>query len=172
MVIPVLKDKMEFQATGMAGYGIGRYGVSNLADATNKKDGSPALLPEAQTLVGLIGYPTKQIDVYAYGGMEQILSRSGYEVNGKPYGYGNVHADVSGCQIENAPSTMPCNANIRRVAQGAVGFWWRYLQSDYGTLSAGAQFSHTDVVGFSGTGGRPHTDDNMAFFSLRYLPFQ
>lgn len=172
MVIPVIKDEIEFQASGMAGYGIGRYGVSNLADATNKKDGSPALLPEAQTLVGLIGYPTKQIDVYAYGGMEQILSRSGYEVNGKPYGYGNIHADVSGCQIENAPSTMPCNANIRRVAQGAVGFWWRYLQSDYGTLSAGAQFSHTDVVGFSGTGGRPHTDDNMAFFSLRYLPFQ
>ncbi|QIP34486.1 hypothetical protein GWK63_02385 [Komagataeibacter rhaeticus] len=172
MVIPVVKKYFDFQASGLAGYGIGRYGTTNLPDATTNIHGSPALLPEAQVLIGLIGHPYKSVDIYAYGGMENILSRSSYNVNGTPYGYGNIGYNVSGCQIENAPSAMACNANIRRVSQGTIGFWWRYFQGDYGTLSFGAQFSHTDVAGFSGYGGTPHTDDNMAFLSLRYLPFQ
>lgn len=170
MIIPIIKHKFDFEASGLAGYGIGRYGTSNLPDATTRMNGSPAPLPEAQALVGLIGHPTKTIDVYAYGGMEQILSRSSYSVNGKAYGYGNSLFNVAGCNIEDSPLT--CNANIKRVAQGTLGFWWRYSQGDYGTLALGAQFSHTDVAGFSGIGGRPHTDDNMAFVSLRYMPFQ
>lgn len=171
MIIPIVKKKFDFEASGMMGYGIGRYGTSNLPDTTTNRNGSPAPLPEAQTLVGLIWHPSKVIDIYAYGGMEEILKRSSYSVGGTPYGYGNSQYNVAGCNIEY--SSLGCNANIKRVAQGTIGMWWRYSQGDYGTLALGAQFSHTDVIGFSGVGGpKPHTDDNMAFISIRYMPFQ
>lgn len=170
MVIPIIKKKFEFQASGLAGYGVGRYGTSNLSDATTRLNGAPAPLPEAQALVGLLGHPTKALDIYAYGGIEQIMARSSFSVGGKPYGYGNSAFNVAGCNVEISP--LACNANISRVAQGTVGFWWRYFQGDYGTLAVGAQFSHTSVKAFSGIGGTPHTDDNMAFISLRYMPFQ
>ncbi|MBO1359276.1 hypothetical protein J2D73_05630 [Acetobacter sacchari] len=171
MVIPIIKNKFDFQASGLAGVGIGRYGTSNLPDYTLNSRGAPAPLPEAQVLVGLIGHPTKSIDLYAYGGMEQILNRSSFNAGGKSYGYGNPNYNVTGCDTEGAASGL-CQASIKRVAQGTVGFWWRYLKGDYGTVQLGAQYSYTNVAAFRGVGGTPHTDDNMIFFSMRYLPFQ
>lgn len=168
MLIPIIKHKFDFQASGMIGNGIGRYGTTNLPDATTSRYGAPVALPEAQVLVGLIGHPVKSVDLYAYGGMEDILSNRSFSVNGTPYGYGNPDIVTSGCAVESGS----CSANIKRVAQGTVGMWWRYMQGDYGTLMVGAQYSYTNVAGFSGIGGMPHTDDSMVFFSMRYLPFQ
>jgi len=169
MLIPIIKHKLDFQASGLVGQGIGRYGTSNLADATTNRFGAPVAMPEAQVLAGLVGHPFKSVDVYAYGGMEDLLRSASFDVSGKAYGYGNPNFSVAGCDTEGAST---CGANIKRVAQGTVGFWWRYLQGKYGTLQAGAQYSYTNVEAFRGVGGQPHTDDNMVFLSLRYLPFQ
>jgi hypothetical protein len=171
MLIPIIKHKFDFQASGLVGNGIGRYGTSQLADATTNRFGAPVALSEAQVLVGLIGHPIKSVDVYAYGGMEDVLGGSSFDVGSKAYGYGNPNYITSGCQTEGAAAAT-CNANIKRIVQGSVGFWWRYLQGDYGTLSFGMQYSYTNVQGFQGMGGTPHTDDNMVFLSMRYLPFQ
>jgi len=169
MLIPIIKHKLDFQASGLVGTGIGRYGTTALADATTGVNGAPVTLPEAQVLVGLVGHPVKTVDVYAYAGMEDLMRSASFNVAGKAYGYGNSNFSVGGCDTEGAST---CGANIKRVAQGTVGFWWRYLQGQYGTLQAGLQYSYTNVEAFHGIGGQPHTDDNMVFLSLRYLPFQ
>ncbi|WP_220792603.1 hypothetical protein [Gluconacetobacter diazotrophicus] len=170
MLIPIIKHKLDFQASGLVGNGIGRYGTSNLADATTNRFGAPVALPEAQVLAGLVGHPIKSMDVYAYGGMEDILGGRSFNVGNKAYGYGNPALIATGCQTEMASN---CTAtNIKRVTQGTVGFWWRYLHGDYGTMQFGMQYSYTNVRAFAGVGGTAHTDDNMVFLSMRYMPFQ
>ncbi|MBB2166709.1 hypothetical protein HLH26_19705 [Gluconacetobacter sp. 1b LMG 1731] len=171
MLIPIVKHKLDFQASGLVGDGVGRYGTSSLADATTNRFGTPVAMPEAQVMAGLIGHPIKALDIYAYGGMEDILSGRFFNVGNSAYGYGNPNYVTTGCDVEGAAAAT-CGANIKRVTQGTLGFWWRYMQGDYGTLQFGMQYSYTDVAGFRGAGGAPHTDDNMVFLSMRYLPFQ
>lgn len=171
MILPIVGDKLAFRASGMAGYGIGRYATSGLPDYTLNARGGISLLPEAQVLIGLESKPTKALQVYAYGGMEDILSRSSFNAGGKAYGYGNPNYNVTGCNIEGAAASL-CQASTRRVVQGTLGFWYNWLHGDYGTVKVGAQYSYTNMASFSGVGGTPHTDDNMVFFSFRYYPFE
>lgn len=172
LILPVEKShKIFFQASGLVGTGIGRYGTSNIPDVTIDQKGQVKPMPAANVLVGLYGNATKALQLYAYGGVEMLRSRSYFDVGGKHYGYGNPLYSVGGCDIEGGASSA-CQTSINRVVQGTAGFWWTYLHGDYGTLRVGAQYSYTYVSSFSGVGGTPHTNDNMVFLSLRYLPFQ
>ena len=174
MILPVLGDKLSFEARGLAGYGIGRYGTSQLSDATISSIGAPSPLPEVQALVGLVGHPVTDVDLYSYVGTEQI-GRKYFNANGKAYGYGNPLYSNAGCDIEL--STATCTANTSGVVQGMIGAWWRFLHGDYGTIQTGVQYSYTrrtifnGVTGPGGT-GNASTDENTLLFSLRYLPFQ
>lgn len=169
MVLPLINKKLYFQASGLVGTGIGRYGTSNIPDVTIGKDGQVKPMPAANALVGVYGNPTKALQLYAYGGIEMLRSRSYFNAGSKAYGYGNPLYNVGGCDIESATA---CQSSLNKVVQGTAGFWWTYLHGDYGTVKVGAQYSYTYLTSFSGAGGSPHTDDNMVFFSLRYLPFQ
>ncbi|GAN54820.1 hypothetical protein [Tanticharoenia sakaeratensis] len=171
LILPLeKKHKINFQASGLVGTGIGRYGTSNIPDFTFDKQGHTKPLPAANVLVGLYGNVTPALQAYAYGGLEEVRSSESFNVGSKHYGYGNPLYNVSGCDIEGASSSL-CQTSLHQVAQGTVGFWWNYLKGDYGTLRVGAQYSYTYVDSFSGVGGTPHTNDNMVFFSLRYMPF-
>jgi outer membrane murein-binding lipoprotein Lpp len=172
-ILPVLKT-VSFEARGLAGYGIGRYGSAQLPDATIGRDGAPAPLPAVQALVGVVAHPISTVDLYGYVGTEQI-GRKYFNVGTTPYGYGNPGFSNAGCDIEL--STATCTANTSGIVQGTLGYWWRFLQGDFGTLQTGLQYSYTrrDIYkGTTGPGGTGNagTDDNMVFFSLRYLPFQ
>ena len=174
MLLPILGDKLSFEARGLAGYGIGRYGTSQLPDATIGRSGAPEPLPEVQALVGIVGHPDPDFDLYGYVGTEQI-GRRYFNANGKAFGYGNPAYSNAGCDIEL--STATCTANTSGIVQGTVGGWWRFLHGDFGTLQTGIQYSYTrrsvfdGVTGAGGTGNAA-TDDNMLLFSMRYLPFQ
>lgn len=171
MILPLeKKHKVNFQVSGLVGSGIGRYGTSNMPDVTMGRDGYLKPLPAANVLVGLYGNPTKSLQLYAYGGLEMVRSRSYFDANGTAYGYGNPLYITGGCSIEGAASST-CQTSVNKVAQGTAGFWWTYLHGDYGTIKVGAQYSYTYVSSFSGVGGTPTTDDNMVFMSLRYYPF-
>ena len=39
-------------------------------------------------------------------------------------------------------------------------------------MQVGTQWSYTRKTAFYGVGGAPRTDENMVYFSFRYLPFQ
>jgi outer membrane murein-binding lipoprotein Lpp len=167
--IPLIKDKLEFHANVLAGYGIGRYGSAQLPDATIGSGGAPRPLPEVEALAGLILHPVPSVDVYGYGGIEAVSSRS-FTSGGKGYGYGSPLYVNTGCYVELSAS--PCQANTSSVTEGTIGAWWRVLKGNFGTAQVGAQYEYLHRSVFNGVGGSRGTDDNMVLISLRYLPFQ
>ena len=169
MILPLIPGKLDFQASVLAGAGIGRYGTSLLADATVGPSGQVVPLPEVQALIGLVGHPIPSVDLYSYVGTEQVQSRS-WTVNHINFGYGNPNFSNAGCAIELSP--LPCTGNTSGVTQGTVGAWWRFYQGNYGTVQAGAQYSYTRRNIFRGIGGAPFADENIVMLSLRYFPFQ
>ncbi len=172
--LPILGSALTFQASGIAGYGLGRYGTSQLPDATISRDGAPAPLPEYQALVGLVAHPVPTVDLYSYVGTEQI-GRKTFNVAGRPYGYGNPLYSNAGCDVEL--SSASCTGNTSGIVQGTLGAWWRFLHGGYGTAQAGIQYAYTRRSVFTGVtapggSGNRGTDENGVLFSLRYLPFQ
>jgi hypothetical protein len=172
-LIRVIPNVLELNINGMVGKGIGRYGTSQLPEATVGSRGQPVPLPEWDALAGIVGHPTPMIDLYGYVGTEQISARYfDNTVKGKTtaYGYGNPLYSNAGCDTEL--STLTCTANTSGIVMGAVGAWYRFLKGPYGTLQAGIQYSYVHRSVFGGIGPTPETDDNMLFLSFRYFPFQ
>ncbi|WP_148301013.1 hypothetical protein [Asaia platycodi] len=61
LILPVEKShKIFFQASGLVGTGIGRYGTSNIPDVTIDQKGQVKPMPAANVLVGLYGNATKR----------------------------------------------------------------------------------------------------------------
>lgn len=165
-LLPIIDKKLEFQLSGLAGTGVGRYGAAQLPDVTLKPDGGLATVDSAQLLAGLTAHPTEQWDVYAYGGVEGARKKAFPGSNG--YGYGSPLYVNSGCETENVGT---CIANTRMTEQLTMGAWWKFYKGSYGTMQAGLQDSYTRRQIFTGVGGAPNTNDNMTFISLRYYPF-
>jgi len=173
-ILPIVKGKFELQGNVLAGEGIGRYGPALLPDATFEPDGAPRPLPEIMASVGLVGHPSKSVDLYGYGGIEHITSSEAFTSGGKGYGYGNSLYSNAGCDIEQPGATLSiaCTANTRTVVQGTIGGWWKFLKGDFGTMQTGIQYSYTHKTAFAGVGGTPSADQNTVLMSFRYLPFQ
>jgi hypothetical protein len=167
--LPIVPSKLNFRASFLTGYGIGRYGAGQLPDATIAPNGSPAPIPEVQALIGLVGRPSPDVDLYIYVGTEQA-GKTAFTVAGKGYGYGSPLFVNSGCDTELSPST--CTGNTSGLTQGTIGAWWRFLHGDAGTMQLGAQYSYTRRQASQGVGGAPRTDENIVMVSLRYYPFQ
>ncbi len=170
MVLPLIDKKLYFQASGLVGTGLGRYGTSNMPDYTYGRNGAVTPLPEANLLIGLYGNPLKNLKLYSYAGAETVLSRRAFDEDGNHYGYGNRGFDMRGCSTELA-TNCAASGNIRTVAQATGGFWYTAAKGDYGTLLVGGQYAHTHVQAFSGIGGKPKSDADMVLMSLRYQPF-
>jgi hypothetical protein len=171
-VVPKLLD---FQVSGLAGVGIGRYGTVGLPDATIGPDGKPVPLREWMALAGIMSHPTPQIDLYAYIGSDQTNASywntySKGKVS-KAYGFGNPLYVNTSCNVELG-SSADCTGTTKAVTQGTVGAWWKFLKGSYGTMQVGAQYSYTRRMAFQGVGPTPQTDDNMVFLAFRYYPFQ
>jgi hypothetical protein len=170
MLLPIFPDYLNFEARFLAGRGIGRYGTSQLPDETIGRSGKPDPLSEVMGMVGLTGHPIKAVDLYAYGGTEQI-GRRYYDYGGKAYGYGNPLYPNTSCETELGASS-DCVANTSGIIQGTIGGWWRFENGEYGTMQVGPQYSYTHRTVYSGVGPTPKTDENILLFSFRYYPFQ
>ena len=173
-ILPIIGNNLTFQVSGLAGYGIGRYGTSQLPDATIGPSGAPVLLPEVQVLGGLTGHPAPSVDLYGYVGTEQIGAKY-FNAGGKAYGYGNPLYSNAGCDVEL--STATCTGNTSGVTQGTLGAWWRFFRGNYGTAEVGVQYSYTRRAIFAGVtapggGGNESATEQIGMFSFRYLPFQ
>ncbi len=172
-ILPVVPKMLDFQASFLAGYGIGRYGSAQFPDFTLAPDGHVVPLPEVEALVGIIGHPTPAWDLYAYAGTERVeketWSFSGG--TGGNTGYGNPRANTSGCNFET-PANSNCSPFTSSIEQLTLGAWWRLYQGRYGNMAIGAQGSYTRRNAFAGTGGAPSTDEDIVMTSFRYYPFQ
>lgn len=161
---------LDLQASFLAGDGIGRYGTAQLPDAVVGRNGQPVPIPEVEALVGLIGHPVPNIDIYGYLGTEQEKAKYFTEAK-KGYGYGSPLYDNASCSEELA-SASDCVANTEGILEGSLGFWWRFIKGPYGTMQTGVQYSYINRQVFQGVGPTPNTNENMLMFSFRYYPFQ
>ena len=172
MILPIIPKKLDFQVSGLVGQGVGRYGTSQLPDATFSPSGKIEAIPAYSVMGGFVAHPTPKIDVYAYGGAEGAWNKY-YNQGTVSSGYGNPNANLSGCLIELGT----CNANTSGLVEGTVGAWYRFLKGSYGTVQAGAQYEYihrNTLAGLGPTRGSsvsPSSDLNAFLFSFRYLPF-
>ena len=183
---------VDLAAQGMGGQGIGRYGSSQLADATVRPTGKLEPLRSYHALLGVETHPTPKLDVYGYAGGEYV-QRTYYPtlVAGSPYtGYGTPNTNVSGCNIEapvtasgNTGSIAPagtCAAVTRAIYEGTAGATYRIISSPkYGRLQYQVTYSYLTKNAWqglqSGTFGAanasffaPKATNNMVFTGMRY----
>jgi hypothetical protein len=173
------RSVVDFGVSGLWGNGIGRYGTSQLSDATVRPNGELAPIRSAMGLVSLEVHPTRRLDIYGYGGAEYAY-RDAFLNGAKGEGYGSPLESNAGCTTEFAPvgpdtpgaagGTNPsCNADNRAIAQGNLGFWYRFYQGPAGNFAWGMQYSYTDRQTWSGAAGiQPRALDQMVFNSFRY----
>jgi hypothetical protein len=169
MILP-LGPTLEFQLSGLAGSGNGRYGSAQLPDATVESDGSVVAIKEWQALAGFIFKPDPAWTFYLYGG-EEAASRTAYNVGANGYGYGNYAYNNSGCNLLTG-SAATCIANTRSVQMVTAGTWWKVYQGDIGNFQIGLEYSWLERKAFSGVGGDPIANIGMGFVSFRWYPYQ
>jgi hypothetical protein len=132
--VPLFAKKLDFGVKGVYGDGIGRFGSSQLADATARPDGTLAPIRTGHGLGILEFHPTPKLDIYAYGGAEYAAraAYAGYEtvkvttntftgsgpgaplqttttvarLNNINGGYGNRAANNTGCSMELSPTNQ------------------------------------------------------------------
>jgi outer membrane murein-binding lipoprotein Lpp len=174
-ILPLVPKVLDLQGSGIAGYGLGRYGSGQLPDATLSQSGAVIPLPEFQVLAGVTGHPDPSVDLYAYVGTEQVGRASYVTSKGVAGGYGNPLYSNAGCDTEL--STATCTANTSGITQGTLGGWYRPWVGNFGTVQVGAQYAYTQRTIFKGVtapngSGNKGTDDNELLVSFRYYPFQ
>ena len=183
LFLPIQK-KVDIGLNTLYGRGIGRYGSSQLADATLNAQGQVVPIRAAHGLATIDLHATTALDIYAYGGGEYAYRTSDVSTAGRGLGYGSALLNNTACDSELLPTatTTPtngaCNADTRFIAQGAGGFWYRFYRGTRGTVQFGVQYSHTERATWSSnatatatTGGvrvQPLATDNMVFTSFRY----
>jgi hypothetical protein len=166
-LVPVIPKMLDLQGSFLVGNGIGRYGSSQFNDvAVNSSNDQLTPIPEFMALVGAVGHPTNDLDLYAYGGYEGVSATA---VNGKTSGYGNPNYVNTGCTIEG--SALGCAANNKDVYQGTIGGWYKFYQGNAGLMEVGASEAYVHVDTFAGVGGAPKADENIVMVSFRYYPF-
>lgn len=165
--VPVVPKIVDLQLSGLAGYGIGRYGSGQLNDVTFTTNGALVALPEAQVLLGLIGHPSPGTDLYLYAGYEQVDRTASTGT----IGYGVSTVNNAGCFIEFGA----CGALTHRLGQVTAGFWQDLYKGNYGRVALGAQGSYEKKFTFTGTGGAngpaPNVNEGIVMTSFRYYPF-
>ncbi|MGI4757480.1 MAG: hypothetical protein ACRYGF_11615 [Janthinobacterium lividum] len=174
----------------MAGQGTGRYGSSQLADATIRPDGTLEPLRNYHGLFSLETHPAKKLDVYGYYGGEYAQRTYYSTANGSLIGYAAPNLNNAGCYalpVNPASSTggtdtaVTCAAPTRYIQEGMFGATYRLVNSPkYGRLQYQLTYSYlqrnlwagsvTAVVANqpSSRPTGPRALDNMVHVGMRY----
>ena len=167
----VIPKHLDLQASVMAGNGIGRYGSAQLSDTTAKPDGTLVGIPETMWLAGGTWHMSPAVDFYAYGGSEDLRSKTYALSSTTAVGYGTLPgSNNAACVIEN-PSFSACSLT-KDVTQYTGGLWWKFYQGSFGRAQWGLQYSYTTRTLFADSAGfAPKASENMLFTSFRFYPF-
>ncbi len=66
--VPFLGGKVSLRGSILAGYGLGRYGTSQLPDSVLSQSGAPVPLPSLSALVGVVGHRSQRLTCMAMSG--------------------------------------------------------------------------------------------------------
>ena len=191
LIVPVIPKRLDFQASGLYGRGIGSYGTAQNPDATFNGNGSLSAIREATALAGFTLHATPAIDLYAFGGFERayrdyyangaaITNAGGANTPATGYtGYGVPNQNDNGCAnlgTVGATATASCAGNTKQVWQLTGGMWDKIYKGSFGEVRAGLQYSYTKRELFSSTFNNtyqsPKQDEQTVLTSFRYYPFQ
>jgi hypothetical protein len=183
VIVSVIPKILEFQFSGMVGRGIGRYGTSQISDATFQISGAVQPISERMALLGVTLHATPQMELYAFAGGEFAGKQPQWSIiNHTLYvgGYGNPFYNNSGCGFENdtalaavaaTTSLLPCAGQTKDVRQLTGGVWQTLYRGPYGRVRVGAQYSYTLRDSFVGLGATPRATEHTWLSALRYYPF-
>jgi hypothetical protein len=174
ILLPVVPKMLDFQAGILAGKGVGRYGSAQLPDVTSNPN-TLGLTPlrGLQALLGLTFRPVSSLTTFVYAGKEMVDKQywnfNTAKLGNYGYGYGDPLAVNSGCETE---AVGTCAANTSQIISGTVGGWWKFYSGPLGNAQIGLTDTYIKREIFSGVGGDPNTNINIALVSFRYYPFQ
>ncbi len=179
-IIPIVDKTLEFSLSGLSGKGMGRYGTTQLVDATYNADGSINPVKSTQLLAGFLWHADPKWDIYGNYGIEKVSSTT-FTSGATTYGFGDGVTGTSNlaCSTPNYGNNQwgavaGCSAGgyIKDASEGTLGFWWSFYKGDFGRAAFSVQYSHVKLDSFAAAlGGSMSTTDNMLFTSLRYFPF-
>jgi len=175
---------VDFGVSGMAGVGVGRYGSSQLADATLHPDGTLAPIRNYHGLLSIETHPTPKLDIVAYYGGEYAQRTVYTTATGAVIGYGSPYLNNTGCYAlpanpgsstggsPSAPGT--CASPTRYIEEALLGVVYKFVNSPkYGRLQYSVNYQYVQRNLWSGavttavpTG--PRALDNMILTSMRY----
>ena len=178
----------EVAVQAMAGTGVGRYGSSQLADATLRPDETLEPIRNYHGLFSLETHEGKKFDIFAYYGGEYAQRTVYATPAGNLIGYGPPNLSDTGC--DSAPggvtttignggsqgslSASSCGSPTRYIQEPMFGFQYRPINDPhYGKLQYSVTYSLLrrglwSGVGSSTTPAAPHTSDPMVHFQMRY----
>ncbi len=180
---------LDLAVQAMAGDGVGRYGSSQLADATLRPDGTLEPVRNYHGLLSIESHPTKKLDVFFYYGGEYAQRTVYTTAQGYLMGYGAPNLVDSACYnlpINPASSTggtpsapSNCNSPTRYIQEPVGGFIYRVASSPkYGRLQYWVTYSYLQRNLWSGnnipsTGSvtgpsGPRATEPMIHISMRY----
>jgi len=179
----------EIGAQAMAGTGVGRYGSSQLADATLRPDETLEPIKNYHGMLGIETHLTPKLDAYVYYGGE-YAQRTVYALpNGVLTGYAPQTLNNSGCY--NLPTTVTpstggstgsiaaanCGGSTRYIQEAMGGITYKAINSPkYGRLQYQLTYSYLQRnlwAGYGGTTGvttptGPRATEPMIHISMRY----
>jgi hypothetical protein len=177
VLLPVVPQYLDLQASALYGRGIGRYGTNQLSDVVVSSDGTLSPITALHVMAGAVGHPWAGLDIYGYAGMERAQSNLFNSAAGIT-GFGNPTSTNVGCEIITGASftggVSNCAAINKEVDMATVGFWQNLAKGAYGRVAAGLQYEYIRRKSFDtnpGLGGAVSTNDNVFLTSLRYYPF-
>lgn len=188
VLLPVLPKMLDLQGSVLYGQGIGRFTSSQLPDAVIGADGALTPVTELSFLVGAVAHPFAGSDIYAYYGQDQTYSNA-WTVGATQGGWGNPAFVNSGCVNQNLTGGTlggfntpivagTCTFDVQKTQEFTIGFWQDVYKGDLGRVRFGGQYEYVRLTAFAGlpTGaGTPNQglnpNNNIAFFSFRYYPF-
>jgi hypothetical protein len=178
----------EVAVQAMAGQGVGRYGSSQLADATLRPNETLEPIRNYHGLFSFVMHPTKKLDLYTYYGGE-YAQRTVYTTGtGGLIGYGPRNLSDAGCYNEPV-ATSPvlgsgggsgsitaatCSSPTRYIQEAMGGLTYRVVDSPkFGRLQYQVTYSYIQRNLWSGVGSAttptgPRATEPMIHVSMRY----
>jgi hypothetical protein len=178
----------EVAVQAMAGQGVGRYGSSQLADATLRPNETLEPIRNYHGLFSFVVHPTKKLDLYTYYGGE-YAQRTVYTTGeGALIGYGPRNLSDAGCYNEpvatsptlgsgggsGSISAATCSSPTRYIQEAMGGLTYRVVDSPkFGRLQYQVTYSYIQRNLWSGVGSAstptgPRATEPMIHVSMRY----
>jgi hypothetical protein len=187
-LLPVIPKILDLQGSVLYGQAIGRYTASQLPDAVIGPNGALTPVTALSFLVGAVAHPIEGNDIYVYYGQDQTYANS-WTVAATQGGWGNPNFVNNGCFNQNLTggtlgtfntpiAGFTCTFDVQKAQEFTIGFWQDLYKGNMGRVRAGLQYEFVKLTAFPGlpTGaGTPNQglapNNNIAFFALRYYPF-